>query len=122
MNREVNDGVALNKQVDMLPITTIVKDELEKKNFMMTYLAKKLGCEITDILDYELFIYCAEEPCYIGMNEEFISASRLDDVNSIQALISGLIEGDNGDGYNMIALFNHEEIGVVRNKALDPHY
>lgn len=111
MNREVNDGVALNKQVDMLPLTTIVKDELEKKNFMMSYLAKKLGCAIEDILDYELFIYCAEETCYIGMNEEFISASRLDDVNSIQALISGLIEGNNLNGYNMIALFNHEEIG-----------
>ena len=64
MNREVNDGVALNKQIDMLPLTTIVKDELEKKNFMMSYLAKKLGCEIEDILDYELFIYSLRFNCF----------------------------------------------------------
>jgi aspartyl aminopeptidase len=111
MNREVNDGVALNKQTDMLPLVGMIKDELEKKNFMMTYLAKKLDVKMEDILDYELFLYCAEEPTYIGINQEFISAARLDDVNSVQALLSGIIEGNNDEGYNLIALFNHEEIG-----------
>lgn len=111
MNREVNDGVALNKQTDMLPLVGMIKDELEKKNFMMTYLAKKLDVKMEDILDYELFLYCAEEPTYIGIDQEFISAPRLDDVNSVQALLSGIIEGENNNGYNLIALFNHEEIG-----------
>ncbi|MEG2058461.1 MAG: M18 family aminopeptidase [Lachnospiraceae bacterium] len=111
MNREVNKGVELNKQTDMLPILGMIKEGLEKENYMMKYLAGKLGVTPEDILDYELFIYCAEKPCYIGIENEFISAPRLDDITSVQALVSGLIEGTNEDNINLIALFNHEEIG-----------
>ena len=111
MNREVNKGVELKKQSHMLPMVGMVKEKLEEKNFMMKYLAKKLKCKVEDILDYELFVYCADEPEFVGIDKEFISSPRLDDLTSVQAMISAIIDGGDAESIQVAYLANHEEIG-----------
>lgn len=66
---------------------------------------------MTDILDFELTVYCKENPEFIGLNDDFISSPRLDNLTSCAALISGLIDARRMEGINLIALFDHEEIG-----------
>lgn len=110
MNREMNKGVELHKQVEMLPIAGLTNEELKQKDFM-EYLAKELGVEASDILDYELNIYNVDKPSLVGMNEEFISSPRLDNLTSVQALISGITEGTRKRGINMMIVYDHEEIG-----------
>lgn len=119
MNREVNKGVELNKQVDMLPILGMIKEELEEKEYMLAFLAKELGVKKEEILDYELFVYNTEKPMYIGIEDEIISSPRLDDLTSVQALISGLLDGKEEETINLIALFNHEEIGSQTKQGAD---
>lgn len=108
MNREVNKGVELNKQTDMLPVFGL---DVEETDYFLRFLAKELSVEKEDILDYELTVFCKEEPQYIGLNDEMISSPRLDNLNSCAALVSGIIDAKRGEGVNMIALFDHEEIG-----------
>ena len=57
MNREVNEGVALNKQKDMLPLVGLLNDSLEKDNFLLKTIAKELGRKIEEIIDFDLFLY-----------------------------------------------------------------
>lgn len=64
-----------------------------------------------DILDFELTVYCKEEPQFVGINDELISSPRLDNLTSCSALLSAVTEAEREDGINMIALFDHEEIG-----------
>lgn len=45
------------------------------------------------------------------MNEEFLSAPRLDNLTSVQALVDGILEGERKEGLNVIAIFDHEEVG-----------
>lgn len=108
MNRDVNKGVELNKQTDMLPVFGLATDETD---YFLTFLAEELSVEKEDILDYELTVFCREEPQYIGLKDELISSPRLDNLNSCAALVSGIIDAKRGEGVNMIALFDHEEIG-----------
>lgn len=108
MNRDVNKGVELNKQTDMLPVFGLAADETD---YFLTFLAEELSVEKEDILDYELTVFCKEEPQYIGLKDELISSPRLDNLNSCAALVSGIIDAKRGEGVNMIALFDHEEIG-----------
>lgn len=108
MNRDVNKGVELNKQTDMLPVFGLTADETD---YFLTFLAEELSVEKEDILDYELTVFCKEEPQYIGLKDELISSPRLDNLNSCAALVSGIIDAKRGEGVNMIALFDHEEIG-----------
>lgn len=110
MNREVNKGVEINKQTELLPVVGLVDAKADGEYFL-EFLCGELGVEKEDILDYELSIYNSEKPELVGLKDEFISASRLDNINSCSALVSAIIEGTKEDGLNMIALFDHEEIG-----------
>lgn len=42
-NRQVNDGVKLSKQKDVLPILGIINDELEKGNLLMNVITGELN-------------------------------------------------------------------------------
>ena len=110
MNREVNKGVELNKQTELLPIAGLLGSEQDGAYFM-DFVAEELGVAKEDILDYELTVFCDEKPQLVGLKDELISAPRLDNLNSCAALVSALINSKRDVGMNMIALFDHEEIG-----------
>lgn len=111
MNREVNNGVELNKQVDLMPVLDMIPEEMKDTKYFMAFLAKELGVEEKDILDFELSVFLMEEPMYIGAGDTLISAPRIDNLSSVSALVSALSEGQRAEGINLIALFDHEEIG-----------
>ena len=111
MNREVNSGVELNKQVDMMPILDMLSDEQKETKYFMAFLAKELGVEEKDIIDFELSVFLMEEPMYIGVEDTLISAPRLDNLTSCSGLVSALIDGERTNGINLIELADHEEVG-----------
>lgn len=111
MNKEINKGIELNKQTDMLPIAGMIKEGLEKENYFISFLAEELGVSAEDILDFELSVYNKDLGEVIGIHNEFISAPRLDNITSVQALLAGIIKGGRERGINVAALFDHEEIG-----------
>ena len=82
---------------------------LQKLQSML--LAEELAVDKEDILDFELNTYCMEEPAYVGIRDTFLSSPRLDNQTSVAALLQALMQGERVDGINLIALFDHEEIG-----------
>lgn len=110
MNREVNKGIELNKQTDLQPILQYIKEETDSRYFL-ELLAKEISVKPEDILDYELTVYCLEEPCLLGAREEYISSPRLDNLTSVYALTEGLLSGSRPGGINAACYFDHEEIG-----------
>ena len=133
-NREVNDGVKLTKQNDMLPLLGMMNDKLNKDSYFLDILAKEIKEEKEDILDFDLIVYNAEEPSFIGIDKEMLSSPRLDNITSCLALTEGLIASENEEtragkgkntagrkksGLNMIALFDNEEIGSMTKQGAD---
>lgn len=120
INRDLNKGVELNKQTDMLPIAGIDKDKTDKE-FLLNALAEKLSVKKEDILDYELCVYNTEEPQLIGFHEEFISGPRLDNLVSSFSALKAVISSRRKHGVNMTALFDHEEIGSRTKQGAASH-
>ena len=85
----------------------------------MDLLAKEIGVDAKDILDYDLCMYNLDQPELVGFTEEFISAPRLDDITSVCALIHGLVESKNSDRVNLVCLFDNEEIGSLSKQGAD---
>ena len=53
-----------------------------------------------------------EEPCFVGVNEHHDFHHReIDNQSSCRALLDAIEDGNRADGINIIALFDHEEIG-----------
>lgn len=119
MNRDVNKGVELNKQIDIIPLATILEDEMNKDSFFMEYLAKQLRVSVEDILDFELYVYNADKAERVGINDEMISAPRLDNITSVVACVHGIINADRADGINVVALYDNEEIGSRTKQGAD---
>ncbi len=118
LNKEINKGIELNKQTDMIPIAGMIEEKLNQKSernakstYFMDFIAKECKVKPEEILDYELTVYCAEEGGFVGVEDDFISAPRLDNMTSVQACLSAIMEGTRENGIDVIALFDHEEIG-----------
>lgn len=111
IERELNKGMELNKQIHMMPVIGLVDEEIGGNGYFEEYLAKKAGVLPEDILDYELTVYNVDTGDILGMNGEFISSPRLDNLTSVHALMEGITDTERKSGINLMAVFDHEEIG-----------
>ena len=110
-NRQVNDGVKLSKQKDMLPILGIINDELEKGNLLMNIICGELSIKPADVLDFDLYLADATPACTFGVHDEFLSSGRLDDLSMCFAGLEAMIDTDTADATKVLAIFDNEETG-----------
>ncbi len=110
-NREVNDGVKLSKQKDMLPILGIITGELEKGNMLMNVICDELDVKRGDVLDFDLYLADATPACTFGVHDEFISSGRLDDLSMCHAGLEALLAAPASDATQVLAIFDNEETG-----------
>lgn len=114
-NRQVNDGVKLSRQKDVLPILGIINDELEKGNLLMNIILEELNKQQTvareDILDFDLYLADATPACTFGAHNEFISSGRLDDLSMCFAGLEALLASQPTDTTQVLAIFDNEETG-----------
>ncbi len=119
LNREINKGVELNRQIDTIPLFSMEKEGTDKDNYFNDYIAKQLNVDSKDILDYDIYVYNAEVGAEIGLNKEFISGPRLDNLTSTLALLKAINNGKRDEGINLIALYDNEEIGSRSKQGAD---
>ena len=112
-NRQVNDGVKLSKQKDMLPILGIINDELERGNLLINLICKELNVKKEDILDFDLYLADATPACTFGIHDEFISSGRLDDHSMVHAGLQALLQSGKKvpKVTQVLAIFDNEETG-----------
>ena len=110
-NRQVNDGVKLSKQKDMLPILGIVTSELERGNLLMNVICGELAIKPEDILDFDLYLADVTPACTFGVHDEFLSSGRLDDLSMCFAGLEAMIATDTTDSTKVLAIFDNEETG-----------
>lgn len=110
-NRQVNDGVMLSKQKDMLPILGFGMGESKSGSYIKDIICGELGCEAGDILDYDLYLYDTTPASRVGMNGEFVQSGRLDDLSMVHAGLEALTATGTGRTTNVLAVFDNEETG-----------
>lgn len=111
-NRQVNDGVKLSKQKDMLPILGYVNDRLESDGLLVRLIANELQIEKEQIIDFDLYLYDTTPACLVGLNNEFISSGRLDDLSMVHAGMEAMTaESAKPEATKVLAIFDNEETG-----------
>ncbi len=107
MNRDMNKGVEYNPQIDLQPLA----GQASSKDAYLEWLAKEAGVAKEDILDYDLFLYNRDTCHKIGVDEAFIAAPRLDDLECVYAGMSALMQEEPTEYINVCAVFDNEEVG-----------
>lgn len=119
MNHEINDGNKLNSQLHMLPLASI-KTPKEENDFFHAYLGNLIGVPKEEILDYELFLYNADEGTCTGIGGEFFSSPRIDNCSGVQAALEAVTTADlTGNRICISAFYHNEEIGSTTKQGAD---
>ena len=108
MSRSSNESKQLNPQKDLLPLCggNLTKDGFEEM------IAKESGVEKEDILSYDLFLYNRMRGTTLGINEEFVAAPKLDDLECAYSSIEGMLNAKLSKDYvTVCAVFDNEEVG-----------
>ena len=122
MNREMNNGLTYNPQVDLLPLYTMIEKDKDGKNeyeTIMQLIAESLSIKPEEILGNELYVYNREKTCLAGAKQEFVMGPRLDDLECVFAGMKGL-EASEDNGYiNLLSVFHNEEVGSLTRQGAD---
>lgn len=117
-NRQVNDGVKLSVQKDMLPVMgyfTPQEIENHKKHggLVRMLVAEELHVRPEEIVDYELCVYSAEKAERVGVNGEFLQSGRIDDLSMAFAGLQALVDEHEHStlATRVLAVFDNEETG-----------
>ena len=114
-NRQVNDGVKLSKQKDVLPLLGQINSQLEAGNLLMNVIVEELNkqrpIQQEDILDFDLYLADTTPACTFGVHNEFISAGRLDDLSMCFAGLEAMLAAHDTDTTQVLAIFDNEETG-----------
>ncbi len=111
-NRDCNTNGSYNKQTDILPLLSMKEEGVEKGEYLLNLIYRETGIGKDDILDYELFLYEYQKGIFMGQNEKFLSAPRIDNLCMVYSGLSALTESkDDGRKYKVFAAFDHEEVG-----------
>ncbi|WP_339138285.1 MAG: M18 family aminopeptidase [Candidatus Electrothrix sp. GW3-4] len=115
LNREANKLQEVNRQSDMVPLLSLTEEEqpdflalIEKQLRSQYSLPEQIA-----VTDHELFFYDAAPPALIGLEEQFLSGGRLDNLASCFAALQALLAADTNETTQncMIMLNDHEEVG-----------
>ena len=115
MHREVNDGVKINPQVDMLPLL----GDISAKGSFNRVIAGAAGVVPEQIAGSDLFLYNRMRPSVWGEDGCYISAPRLDDLECAYAGLCGLLTAKAGEHIDMLCVFDNEEVGSLTRQGAD---
>lgn len=115
LDREVNQNRSINPQLHLPPIV-LQTEEGDKPDFR-ALLEQQLRAEHGDqvvgkVLDYEICFYDTQPAALVGLNEDFISAARLDNLLSCYIGLQALLSGSK-DKATLLVCTDHEEVGSV---------
>ena len=107
MDREANAGHSYSVQNELCPI---FGDESASGKFR-EIVAANAGVSEPDLLSYDLFLYNRDRASIWGASEEYLSASRLDDLSCCYATLKGFLAADGCSRIPVHATFDNEEVG-----------
>lgn len=121
LDREiVSDGLKLNAQQHLSPVWGL--GEPTPGGFA-AFVAKELDVAADAIVAWDLMAHDLTPSAIIGVDEELVSAPRLDNLCSSWAGVEALIAATSGDvelaQIPVLVLFDHEEVGSTSDRGAD---
>ena len=104
MNRAANDGQKWNPAVDTLPLL----GGKDAKGKLKALLEQEAGGKI---LGHDLYLYVRQKAAVWGIDEEFISAPALDDLECAWGCTQGFLKAGESENLPVLCIFDSEEVG-----------
>lgn len=107
MERDLNSGHEFNPAKDMLPIAGAGCES----GVFMRRIAEAAGVFEDNIISHDLFLYNRMPGSIWGLNREFFSVGRIDDLQCAYSSLIGFMESCDTESIQMCCIFDNEEVG-----------
>ncbi len=114
-NRSVNEGFAVNPQVDLQPLLCKA-GEIDSDEELLRKIAGE------EVVAHDLFLVNADVPTSLGLNDEFLSAPRVDNLTGVYAALEGITSGGTHSGIAVAAFLDNEETGSLSPQGADGNF
>ena len=111
-NRNVNEGFAINKQIDLQPLVG-----LSGAGLTMDMLLKIAAGE--EVVSHDLYLVNADMPYTFGINDEFLASPRIDNLTSVYSSLQAFLSHEDKSGICVMACLNNEEVGSLSSQGAD---
>ena len=115
MNRDANNGYKYDRKSDMVPLLGLGTDPV----VFRALIAQAAGCAEGDILGWDLVLAPREKGLVWGLDNEFISSPRLDDLQCAYGCFRGFLSARDGGSLPVFALLDNEEVGSLTKQGAD---
>lgn len=120
--RDVNNSKSVNSQKEMLPLLMLNNNGAGSAlNSLLLDISKKQIPAAAEILDHELFLYDVQPPSITGLNKEFITGARIDNLLSCYAGVMAIAESET-DQCSVLVLNDNEEVGSLSTSGADGQF
>ena len=117
-NHDLAKGYAYNLASDM---QAFLGQELEGTP-LKKMVADQLKIEVEDIVNFDLYLYNQQQGYLWGNKKEYISSSRLDDLECVFASTQALIRAHNPNAVNVLYIADNEEVGSSSRQGADSDF
>ncbi|WP_062260896.1 M18 family aminopeptidase [Endozoicomonas arenosclerae] len=114
LDREANKNRTVNPQKHIPPILSqLGKDEkADVRTLLKERLVEEGFEDVAEVLEFDLSFYDTQGASIIGLNNEFITSARLDNLLSCFVGLESLIQSaDQSDASTVLVCNDHEEVG-----------
>lgn len=115
LDREANKEHPINAQNHIPPLLAVIdKDDSVNLHALLTKQIKATHkkLRINKVLDFELSFYDTQAPALVGLNNDFISGARLDNLLSCYVGLQSLL-GASAERSSLLVCNDHEEVGSM---------
>jgi len=109
LDREANTKRAINPQTH-LPIIIGQEENIDFKALLLKKLTKQGRSDAEQVLEFELSCYDVQAPSLVGLNQEFVCASRIDNLLSTYIGARAILDTES-DQASLFISTDHEEVG-----------
>lgn len=117
-NRSLNNGYAFNPASDL---QAFIAQELEGSP-LREMVSKHLGVAKEDIATFDLYLYNREFGYLWGKKKEYVSSSRLDDLECVFCSSKAFINSHNKNAVNVLYIADNEEVGSESRQGADSDF
>lgn len=106
LNSEANNGFQPKLHIETFPLCAMV----ENSGGFRSLIAREAGVSEEAVLGYDLYMVCRDHGAVIGLQQEFLSAPRLDDLTCAFGCLEGFLRAGESDAVAVYCLFDNEEV------------
>lgn len=107
LDKNANKDRTINAQTDIVPLISS-GEKFDFEEFLKSSF-KDLGItDVSTILSHELSFYDTQKASYVGLNKEFITSARIDNLLSCYVITKALVDSSDN---SLIFCSDHEEVG-----------